>query len=153
MRVTQLISKLMGSHALKAALDRLSALRAGMGRDPAKDSRRAATVAVAGATLSIVAALVVAHWESKVAEVAFNSRANNIATTMQTGLNEYLSKIVALRALFEASEQSAHTVFILPDHAASTCNPTVSSQADREAAWVRDIGVPTKLGARVADVL
>ena len=108
--VSQLISKFMGTHVLKAALDRLSALRARIGRDPATDLRRTVIVAVAGATLSVGAALVVAHWESRVAEVAFNSRANNIATTLQTGLNEYLSKTFALRALFEASEHGISRV-------------------------------------------
>ena len=102
--ISQLVSKIMGTRVFKAALDRLSTLCAGMGRDPATDLRRTVIVAVAGMTLSVGAALIVAHWENKVAEVAFNSRANNIATTLQTGVNEYLSKLVALRALFEASD-------------------------------------------------
>lgn len=46
--VSQLISKFMGTHVLKAALDRLSALRAGIGRDPATNLRRTVIVAVAG---------------------------------------------------------------------------------------------------------
>ena len=42
--------------------------------------------------------------ETKAAESEFSSRASNVAFTLQTGLNEYLSKIVALRALFEAAD-------------------------------------------------
>ena len=54
--------------------------------------------------LSVGAWFVAAHWETKVAEIEFGSRASNVASTLQNGLNEYLSKIVALRALFEAAD-------------------------------------------------
>jgi diguanylate cyclase (GGDEF)-like protein len=56
-----------------------------------------------GVTLSVAGWLVASHWENKVAELEFNARASNMASTLQTGLNEYFGKIVALRALFEAS--------------------------------------------------
>lgn len=55
-------------------------------------------------TLSGGAALIIAHWETKVAELTFNTRANNIASTLQSGLNRYFAKIVALRGLLEAAE-------------------------------------------------
>ena len=98
------ISKLMSDSGFKAVLGRATEPPAAPGRDRGTGLRRTLAVAVAGLTLSVGTALVVAHWESKVAELAFVGRANNVATTLQTGLNENLSKIVALRALFEASD-------------------------------------------------
>jgi diguanylate cyclase (GGDEF)-like protein len=67
---------------------------------------RTIAIAVMGVTLSICGWFVASHWEQKVAELEFNTRASNVASTLQTGLNEYLAQIVALRALFEASEHA-----------------------------------------------
>jgi diguanylate cyclase (GGDEF)-like protein len=99
------ILKVISNSGIKAAFCRPTGPPGETGRDGSTGLRRTLAVAVAGVTLSVSMALVVAHWENKVADLAFNGRANNVATTLQTGLNEYLSKIVALRALFEASDQ------------------------------------------------
>jgi diguanylate cyclase (GGDEF)-like protein len=104
------ISKLIGKSGIKAALGRPTGPPAATGRDRSTGLRRTLAVVVVGVTLSVGTALIVAHWESKVADLAFIGRANNVATTLQTGLNEYLSKIVALRALFEASDQGVSRV-------------------------------------------
>jgi diguanylate cyclase (GGDEF)-like protein len=80
------------------------------GQFPAHVTRVVAT-AVMGVTLSVCAWLVASHWENRVAELEFSARANNIASTLQTGLNEYLAKIVALRALFEASDHVTRDEF------------------------------------------
>jgi diguanylate cyclase (GGDEF)-like protein len=66
---------------------------------------RTIVVGVMGLLLSLCAWLVASHWEGRVAELQFNARANNLAYTLQTGINEYLARIVALHALFEASDQ------------------------------------------------
>src|SRR6187402_2296554 len=105
------ISKLMSDSGFKAAHGQATEPPAAPGRDCGTGLRRTLAVAVAGLTLSVGTALIVAHWESKVAELAFVGRANNVATTLQTGLNENLSKIVALRALFEASDQVTRAEF------------------------------------------
>jgi diguanylate cyclase (GGDEF)-like protein len=105
------ISKLMSDSGFKAAHGQATEPPAAPGRDYDTGLRRTLAVAVAGLTLSVGTALIVAHWEGKVAELAFVGRANNVATTLQTGLNENLSKIVALRALFEASDQVTRAEF------------------------------------------
>jgi diguanylate cyclase (GGDEF)-like protein len=66
---------------------------------------RTLVVGVMGLVLSLCAWSVATHWEDKVADLQFAARANNMAQTLQTGLNEHFAKIIALRALFEASEQ------------------------------------------------
>jgi diguanylate cyclase (GGDEF)-like protein len=64
-----------------------------------------------GVSLSIVAWFFAAHWEDRVEELQFSARANNVLSTLQTGLNEYLGKIVALRALFETSDSISREEF------------------------------------------
>jgi diguanylate cyclase (GGDEF)-like protein len=88
----------------RTATERAGASLAGIGGDGRIGLRRTLAVAVAGVTLSGGAALIIAHWETKVAELTFNTRANNIASTLQSGLNRYFAKIVALRGLLEAAE-------------------------------------------------
>ena len=62
--------------------------------------------ALLGVTLSLVGSYATFHWADRAAEVEFVARANNIAFTLQTGMNEYFNKIAALRALFKSSEQT-----------------------------------------------
>jgi CHASE1-domain containing sensor protein len=88
----------------RTATERAGASLAGIGGDGRIGLRRTLAVAVAGVTLSGGAALIIAHWETKVAELTFNTRANNIASTLQSGLNRYFAKIVAFRGLLEAAE-------------------------------------------------
>jgi diguanylate cyclase len=59
--------------------------------------------AVIGITLSIGAGLFVSQWEDRVGIQEFRSVAENQAGILQSGINQYLSRLVALRALFESS--------------------------------------------------
>src|SRR5579863_9458467 len=59
--------------------------------------------ALIGVTLSIGAGLLVAQWEDRVGIREFYSVAENQSGILQNGINQYLSRLVALRALFESS--------------------------------------------------
>src|ERR1700682_1885944 len=59
--------------------------------------------AVIGVTLSIGAGLLVWQWEDRVGIQEFHSVAENQSGILQNGINQYLSRLVALRALFESS--------------------------------------------------
>jgi diguanylate cyclase len=59
--------------------------------------------ALIGVTLSIGAGLLVAQWEDRVGIREFDSVAENQSGILQNGINQYLSRLVALRALFESS--------------------------------------------------
>ena len=56
---------------------------------------------VIGAALSIGGGLLVSQWEDRVGVREFHSVAENQAGLLQNGINQYLSRLVALRALFE----------------------------------------------------
>src|SRR6202030_1622940 len=56
-----------------------------------------------GAALSISGGLLVSQWEDRVAIREFQSVAENQSGILQNGINQYLSRLVALRALFESS--------------------------------------------------
>src|SRR3984893_2564033 len=56
-----------------------------------------------GAALSIGAGLLVSQWEDRVGTREFTSAAENQSGILQNGINQYLSRLVALRALFESS--------------------------------------------------
>jgi diguanylate cyclase (GGDEF)-like protein len=60
--------------------------------------------AAIGVTLSIVAAFLVSRWENKSAEMEFSAIAENHYMAMQNGLDEYLNKLLTLRALFDSSD-------------------------------------------------
>jgi diguanylate cyclase (GGDEF)-like protein len=59
--------------------------------------------AVIGVALSIAAAFLVSRREERIATLEFGSVAENQSMVLQNGINEYLSRLVALRALFESS--------------------------------------------------
>src|ERR1700730_11968421 len=59
--------------------------------------------AVIGAALSIGGGLFVSQWEDRVAVQEFQFVAENQSGILQNGINQYLSRLVALRALFESS--------------------------------------------------
>jgi CHASE1-domain containing sensor protein len=61
------------------------------------------TTALLGAVLSVAAWFVVSRWEDRTTELEFNARTSNVALILQTGMNEYFNKVVALRALFSSS--------------------------------------------------
>ena len=63
-------------------------------------------IAVLGAALSIMSWFIVSNLEDRTSAAEFNLRATNWAAALQNGVNEYLTKISALRALFEASQDT-----------------------------------------------
>jgi diguanylate cyclase len=60
--------------------------------------------ATIGVALSVTAAFMVSLSEDRHAKSAFNSIAENYSMVLQNGVNEYLTKLVALRSLFDSSE-------------------------------------------------
>ena len=56
-----------------------------------------------GLLLSLIAALAVGRWEQRVTEVAFRGAAETQVIVLQNGINEYLSRLVTLRTLFESA--------------------------------------------------
>ena len=56
-----------------------------------------------GVALSIAAGFLVLRWEDRVATLEFGAVAENQSMILQNGINEYLNRLVALRALFESS--------------------------------------------------
>jgi diguanylate cyclase (GGDEF)-like protein len=58
---------------------------------------------VIGTALSIGGGLLVSQWEDRVATREFYSVAENQSEILQNGIDQYLSRLVALRALFESS--------------------------------------------------
>src|ERR1700681_4672467 len=59
--------------------------------------------AAIGVALSIGGGLLVSQWEDRVGIREFHSVAENQAGLLQNGINEYMSRLVALRALFASS--------------------------------------------------
>src|SRR3984893_17890384 len=59
--------------------------------------------AVIGVALSIGGGLLVSQWEDRVGIREFQAVAENRSGILQNGINQYLSRLVALRALFESS--------------------------------------------------
>jgi diguanylate cyclase (GGDEF)-like protein len=68
-------------------------------------------VAGIGLALSTAAWLAVSRWEDRLASLSFDTTAQNYAMVLQNGLNEYLGKLAALRALFESSPQTTRGEF------------------------------------------
>src|ERR1700675_1440445 len=59
--------------------------------------------ATIGLTLSTAAGFLVSQWENRHADLEFNAIAENNYLVLQNGLNEYLNKLLTLRALFNSS--------------------------------------------------
>ncbi|SDG48673.1 periplasmic sensor diguanylate cyclase/phosphodiesterase [Bradyrhizobium sp. Rc2d] len=67
---------------------------------------RPALVAVGvGVLFSLVGAAAVARWEDRVNKIEFENVAETEAIVMQNGMNEYISRLVALRTLFESTNE------------------------------------------------
>ncbi|SDN33464.1 periplasmic sensor diguanylate cyclase/phosphodiesterase [Afipia sp. GAS231] len=65
-----------------------------------------AAIAMAiGVMLSLAGAFAVARWEQRVANVEFEGVAETQAIILQNGMNEYISRLVALRTLFESANE------------------------------------------------
>jgi diguanylate cyclase (GGDEF)-like protein len=58
-----------------------------------------------GLLLSLIAAAAVGRWEQRTAKVAFDSVASTELIVLQNGVNEYLSRLVTLRTLFESANE------------------------------------------------
>jgi len=56
---------------------------------------------VAGLVLSLVAAGAAGRWENWTSKVEFEGVAKNQTIILQSGVNEYLARLLALRTLFE----------------------------------------------------
>src|SRR5690242_15729867 len=67
---------------------------------------RPALVAVGvGLLFSVVAAAAVARWEGRVNKIEFENAAETEVIVMQNGMSEYISRLVALRTLFESANE------------------------------------------------
>src|SRR5260221_4879435 len=65
-----------------------------------------AAIAMAiGVVLSLAGAFAVARWEQRVANAEFEGVAETQAIILQNGMNEYISRLVALRTLFESANE------------------------------------------------
>jgi len=65
-----------------------------------------ASVAMAiGLVLSLAGAYAVGQWEERVTRIEFEGIADTQSIIMQNGMNEYVSRLVALRTLFESANE------------------------------------------------
>jgi diguanylate cyclase (GGDEF)-like protein len=67
--------------------------------------RPALIAAGIGLLLSLTGAYAVGQWEERVTKVEFEGVAGTQAIVMQNGINEYVSRLVALRTLFESANE------------------------------------------------
>jgi diguanylate cyclase (GGDEF)-like protein len=67
--------------------------------------RPALVAAGIGLLLSLIAAYAVGRWEQRVTKVEFEGVAATELIVMQNGINEYLSRLVTLRTLFESTNE------------------------------------------------
>src|ERR1700760_5017169 len=71
----------------------------------ARSHRPAWVAACIGLTLTGIAVYAVARWERRVAWTEFEGVAATQLIEMQNGVNEYLGRLVTLRALFESANE------------------------------------------------
>jgi diguanylate cyclase (GGDEF)-like protein len=89
-----------GDHRQEAMIERR--------RTPASWSglyRPALVAAAVGLLLSLAGAFAVGQWEARVTKVEFEGVAETEAIVMQNGMNEYVSRLAALRTLFESANE------------------------------------------------
>src|SRR5689334_8272755 len=67
--------------------------------------RPALVAAALGLLFSLAGAAAVARWEDRVNKIEFENAAETQSIVMQNGMNEYISRLVALRTLFESSNE------------------------------------------------
>ncbi|WP_074116716.1 EAL domain-containing protein [Bradyrhizobium sp. AS23.2] len=68
--------------------------------------RPALVAAGVGLLFSLVGAAAVARWEDRVNRIEFENAAETEAIVMQNGMSEYISRLVALRTLFESTNEA-----------------------------------------------
>ena len=90
-------------------------------------SGRSSPPACFGLVVAISAWFAVSIWEERLARAKFNDVAGDYAEVLQNGLDEYLGKIVAVRAFYDAS------VEVDPDEFALFTEPD-SRRPDRQDA-------------------
>jgi diguanylate cyclase (GGDEF)-like protein len=67
--------------------------------------RPALVASALGLLFSLAGAAAVARWEDRVNKIEFENAAETQSIVMQNGMNEYISRLVALRTLFESSNE------------------------------------------------
>jgi diguanylate cyclase (GGDEF)-like protein len=67
--------------------------------------RPALIAACIGLVLSLASAFAVGQWENRLARTEFEGLAENQAITIQNGVNEYVSRLMTLRTLFESANE------------------------------------------------
>ena len=67
--------------------------------------RPALVAGAVGLLFSVAGAAAVARWEDRVNKLEFENTAETQSIVMQNGMNEYISRLVALRTLFESSNE------------------------------------------------
>ena len=65
------------------------------------------TAAALGVTLSVTGRLLVSHWEDRAVEKELGGIVQRRVNIVQHGIDEYLSRLIALRALFESSDRES----------------------------------------------
>ena len=78
-----------------------------------------------GLVVAICAWFAVSIWEERLSRTKFNNTAQDYAEVLQNGLDDYLSKIVAVRAFYEAS------VEVEPDEFALFTKQILDGQTDK----------------------
>src|SRR5262249_13911863 len=68
-------------------------------------------IALIGLLWSAVASVFIWRWEQNLAEESLADAAQGHFLTLQNGLNEYLNKLVAMRAFFESSDEVTRDEF------------------------------------------
>jgi hypothetical protein len=95
-----------GSHRMNSRVRRLGARGAAFARGWRSPRRRHALPIVItsflGVAFSVAGSHAIFHWAERAAELELSARGNNITGTLQTGIDEYLDRVAALRAFFKS---------------------------------------------------
>src|SRR5690349_14398195 len=83
-------------------------------RDSVSSASRVVGVTIAasiGIGLTLAAAILVSRWEARIGWQDFTAASETRLLVLQNGWNEYLNKLMALRAFFEASDSITRAEF------------------------------------------
>ncbi len=96
-----------------------------------------------GLLLSLVGAYAVGQWEERVTKVEFEGVAETQAIVMQNGINEYISRLAALRTLFESANEeitrSEFETFSRPPVRAAPWHPSCCLAPEGQSEGARGI--------------